>query len=220
MTFEQVVRSSDEVIAIDGYNFSEADKETLTIGTDENVINLYYTKKSDLDYIVNYLEKDSNKVLHEPKVQGNMIFEQVVNAEDEVIPIDGYNFSEADKNTLTIGIGENVINLYYTKRTDLSYIVHYYEEGTTNKVADDKNVSDQTFGSRVTETAVDVIGYNKVNPVEKSIDITTGTNEIIFYYAKRTDLAYCIFYRELNTEEVLAQDKLVENQRFGDVVHE
>ena len=45
MTFESVVNSADEKIDINGYNFDSYDKDTLTIGTGENVINLYYTKR-------------------------------------------------------------------------------------------------------------------------------------------------------------------------------
>ena len=34
--------------------------------------------------------------------------------------------------------------------------VHYYEEGTTNKVADDKIVNNQTFDATVEENAKDI----------------------------------------------------------------
>ena len=69
MTFEAVVTSADEVIEIDGYNYDSVDKDTLTIKTgDDNVINIYYTKRNDLSYKVNYLEKGTNKAIHEQKV--------------------------------------------------------------------------------------------------------------------------------------------------------
>ena len=91
------------------------------------------TKKNDLSYTVNYLEKDTNKVLHDQKVQDGMTFESTVNSADEKIDIDGYNYNSVDKEKLVIGTRENVINIYYTKRNDLSYTVNYLEKGT-NKV--------------------------------------------------------------------------------------
>ena len=74
MTFEDVITSSDEVIDIDGYNYDSVDKDSLTITTGENVINIYYIKRADLSYEVNYLEKDTNKVLHAQKNQTGMTF--------------------------------------------------------------------------------------------------------------------------------------------------
>ncbi|MFR3342332.1 MAG: hypothetical protein ACLTTE_06625, partial [Clostridia bacterium] len=97
-------------------------------GTNEHTF--YYTKRNDLSYTVNYLEKDTNTVLHEAKTVGNQIFGTIITSSDEVITIDGYNYDSVDKTTLTIGTSENVINIYYTKRTDLSYTVNYLEKDT------------------------------------------------------------------------------------------
>lgn len=87
------------------------------------MLNLYYTKRTDLSYKVNYLEKDTDKVLSPQKVKDGMTFGTVITSSDEVIKIDGYNYDSVDKDTLEIGTGDNVINIYYTKRTDLSYML-------------------------------------------------------------------------------------------------
>ncbi len=115
MTFESTVTSADEVIDIDGYNYDSVDKDTLTITTGDNVINIYYTKRTDLSYKVNYLEKDTNKVLHDQKVQNGMTFGDTVTSANEVIEINGYNYESVDKETLTITTRDNVINIYYVK---------------------------------------------------------------------------------------------------------
>ena len=112
ISFGATVTSSKEVISINGYDYNSVDKETLTITTGENVINIYYTKRNNLSYIVNYLEKDTNKVLHNPKTTGNMTFGATVTSSKEVISIDGYNYSSVDKETLTITTGEKIINIY------------------------------------------------------------------------------------------------------------
>ena len=145
-----------------------------------------------------YLEKDTNKVLHDQKVQDGMTYESTVKAEDEVIDIDGYKYDSADKETLTIGIGENVINLYYTKRTDLSYTINYYWNHTTDKVAESETVLNQTFDSVIvygTNGGENVVGPKQIEgytvvpmPENATITITTGTNEINFYYYKNVKL--------------------------------
>ena len=207
-TFGAVVTASvtnnaiEKPEAIDGYNCVEVDKETLTIGTSTNEINFYYTKRNDLSYTVNYLEKDTNNVLHTAKTVESQTFGTVVTASvtndaiEKPETIDGYKCVEVNKETLTIGtdISKNVINFYYTKRNDLSYTVYYKEQGTENELADAKVVDSQKFGDVVTENAIDIDGYNKVNPTSADITITTGKNEYTFYYTKRNDLSYTVNY--------------------------
>ena len=190
-TFGAEITSASEKIDIDGYNYDSVEpEEKLTIGTGENVINLYYTKQTNLSYKVNYLEQGTTNVLHEQKVQGEMTFDDVVKSEDEVIEINGYNYASADKETLTIGTGENVINLYYTKRTDLSYTVNYYWNGTTEKVADSKTEENQTFEDVIIEAPKLIEGYTPISLERQELIITTDDNDntITFYYYKNVKL--------------------------------
>ena len=71
----------------------------------------------------------------------------------------------------------------------MSYTVYYKEQGTEKELAGAKVVDDQTFGDVVTENAIDIDGYNKVNTTSTDITITTGKNEHTFYYTKRKDLS-------------------------------
>ena len=216
MTFESVVTSTNEVINIDGYNYDSVDKATLKITTGENVINIYYIKRNDLSYTVNYLEKDTNKVLHEQKIQDGMTFESVVTSSNEVIDIDGYKYDSVDKDTLTIGTGENVINIYYTKRDDLSYKVNYLEKGTNKVLHDQKTVENKTFGETIISTDEKIVidGYNYDSVDKDSLTITTGENVINIYYTKKTDLSYTVNYLEKDTNEVLHNQKIQGGMTF------
>ena len=194
MTFEDVITSEDEIITINGYNYDSADKESLTIGTGENVINLYYTKRTDLSYTVNYLEKTTNKVLSNAKTVSKVTFKTTIKASDVKIDINGYNYDSADNTSIVIGTGSNVINLYYTKRTDLSYTVNYLEKDT-NKVLHEAKVKDgMTFDAKVTSSdeVIKVDGYNYNSVDKETLTITTSSNVINIYYTKRTDLSYTV----------------------------
>ena len=83
-----------------------------------------------------------------------------------------------------------MLTLYYTKRTDLSYTVNYYWNGTTEKVADSKTVNDQTFEAEVTEHPVEAEGYTPVStdPKTITIDADSTKNVITFYYYKNVTL--------------------------------
>ena len=133
----------------------------------------------------------------ESQTFGTVVTASVTNdAIEKPETIDGYKCVEVNKETLTIGtdISKNVINFYYTKRNDLSYTVYYKEQGTEKELANAKVVDGQKFGNVVTENAIDIDGYNKVNPTSADITITTGTNEYTFYYTKRNDLSYTVNY--------------------------
>ena len=216
MTYLSTVISSDEVIDIDGYNYDSVDKDSLTITTGENVINIYYTKRNDLSYTVNYLEKDTNKVLHEAKTQGGMTFKNVVVSSNEVITIDGYNYDSVDKDSLTITTGENVINIYYTKRNDLSYKVNYLEKGTNTVLHSQKVVNNVTFESIIdsSDEVITINGYSYDSVDKESLTITTGENVINIYYTKVTGLSYTVNYLEKDTDEVIYPQKVQGEMTF------
>lgn len=108
----------------------------------------------------------------------------------------GYEFSGWTTSDATVGsdgsftMPSNKVTLTgsWTLRSDLSYTVHYYWNGTNDKVAEDKVVESQTFNTIVTEKPATVPGYTPVSADSKTITIRTGTNEITFYYYKNVTL--------------------------------
>ena len=186
-TFGNVV--TENAIDIDGYNKVNPTSADITITTGTNEHTFYYTKRNDLSYTVNYLEKGTNNVLHEAKTVGNQTFGTIITSSDEVITIDGYNYDSVDKTTLTIGTSENVINIYYTKRTDLSYTVNYYYNGELKHSVtfDNMEYLDKISGVKempkyngVTYTKYD-LKTSSANGLLPLI-IGTGSNYINVYY--------------------------------------
>ena len=184
--FESVIKSSDEAIEIDGYNYAYPDKAELVIGVNENVINIYYTKVTGLSYTVNFLEKGTGKILFSPDIQGDNTFGDIIKTSSRIIEIDGYNYDSCDKEELIIGTGENVINIYYTKRNDLSYEVNYLEKDTNKVLKQKKIVENQTFETKINivDEIIEINGY-EYNSVDKE-ELTIGVKENIIniYYTK------------------------------------
>ena len=182
--FETVINGRNEVITIDGYVFNSVNPEKLVIDVENNVINIYYTKRTDLSYTVNYLEKDTNVVLNQSKEVNNVEFETVINGRNEIITIDGYVFNSVNPEELTIGTDSNVMNIYYTKRTDLGYTVNYLEKDTNKVLNQSKEVNNVEFNAVInaSDEIITIDGYvfNSVNPEE--LTITTGSNVINIYY--------------------------------------
>ena len=203
----------------DGFTFDESKTENKDSTVPDNnnlVVKLYYTRRNDLSYTVYYKEQGTEKELAGAKVVDGQTFGNVVT--ENAIDIDGYNKVNPTSADITITTGTNEHTFYYTKRNDLSYTVYYKEQGTEKELAGAKVVDGQTFGNVVTENAIDIDGYNKVNPTNANITITTGTNEHTFYYTKRTDLSYTVNYLEKDTNTVLHEAKTVGNQTFGTII--
>ncbi|MCL1974723.1 MAG: hypothetical protein FWG61_01010, partial [Firmicutes bacterium] len=106
----------------------------------------------------------------------------------------------------TIVMGNDDINLYavWAPKTGLYYEVYYLEQGTNKILAAKKVVDEQTFGTVITENAIDITGYNKVAPTSATITIAEEGNIINFYYTARNDLSYEVNYLEQGTNKVLA----------------
>ena len=205
----------------DGFTFddSKTENKDATVPDNNNlVVKLYYTRRNDLSYTVYYKEQGTENELADAKVVDGQKFGDVVT--ENAIDIDGYNKVDPTSGNITITTGTNEYTFYYTKRNDLSYTVYYKEQGTENELADAKVVDGKTFGDVVTENAIDIDGYNKVNPTSAEITITTGKNEYTFYYTKRADLSYTVYYKEQGTENDLADAKVVDGQTYGNTVTE
>ena len=88
--------------------------------------------------------------------------------------------------------GQNVtLTGSWTIRSDLSYTVNYYWNGTEEPVAPSKTVDGQTFGARITDTdevPISVDGYTALKNQTCDLTIGTGTNVINFYYYKNVTL--------------------------------
>lgn len=125
--------------------------------------------------------------------KGNVVYSSVklgsnTPAAPAVTPDDGYEFTGWNP-TIAETVTEDVTyTAQYKIKDNLSYTVHYYWNGTNDKVAEDKTVDSQTFNETVTETPVPVNGYTPVSADSKTITIGTGTNEITFYYYKNVTL--------------------------------
>ncbi|MBC8588582.1 InlB B-repeat-containing protein, partial [Paratissierella segnis] len=134
---------------------------------------------------------------------------------------EGHNFKEwntkADRSGASYQPGAEIIvdnlnttnELYaiWEKKADISYTVNYLEKDTEKVLATAKTVENKTFGEEVTETAIEIEGYNKVEPIEVAIELGVEENVINFYYTARTDISYTVNYLEEGTNEVLSPAK-------------
>lgn len=100
---------------------SDANKNSYTYDaktvTADITVTVTTKKRTDLSYTVKYVDKDTNAEIRQSETTSNQQFEAEIDvASMDKLPITGYTYnscSPTDK--LTIGTGENVIILYYTR---------------------------------------------------------------------------------------------------------
>lgn len=166
----------------ENYKFEKVENCPLTIGESENVIRVYYVKNV-FTLTIHYLYADGSTAAAdhvESLMQGT-----AYNVPSH--PISGYtvNKETVSGSMPAKDVTETVI---YTKRSDLSYTVNYYWNGTDTKVKESKNVDGKTFQESVTESPVTIEGYTPVSNDTATITIGVENNVINFYYYKDVKL--------------------------------
>lgn len=137
--------------------------------------------------------KGAHGSLADQNTDGNVVYSSVklgsaTPKAPDVTPDDGYEFTGWDPTVAKTVTEDVTYTAQYKIKDDLSYTVHYYWNGTNDKVAEDKTVDGKTFNETVTEKPATVPGYTPVSADSKTITIGTGTNEITFYYYKNVTL--------------------------------
>lgn len=168
----------------ENYKFEKDENCPLTIGVNENenVIRVYYVKNV-FTLTIHYLYTDGSTAAAdhvESLMQGT---EYSVTSH----PIPGYTM---DKPTVSGSMPAKDVTetVIYTKRSDLSYTVNYYWNGTDTKVKESKKVDGKTFQESVTESPVTIEGYTPVRNDTATITIGVENNVINFYYYKDVKL--------------------------------
>lgn len=100
----------------------------------------------------------------------------------------------------------------FSEPTAVTYTVHYYKKGTTQKIADDR-VNSVMIGTTVTEKAkmgtelnlLDAALQNKYYPTNTStsVIINKGNQEIIFEYTEATSVQYTVYYQDANGNNLI-----------------
>ena len=129
-------------------------------------------------YTVNYLEKETNNVLHEAKADGSRNYGTAISSNAEIINIKGYKYESSNDITIT-EVEENVINIYYVideaQTKEVSYKVEYYMSG--EEVTEDEQT--------VTKT-VQVLRPDELNVEKENINLV---DKYIGYKLEKTEPA-------------------------------
>ncbi len=149
----------------------------------QNIIRVYYVKRTDLIYKVNFLEDGTNRVLNPPTVVKNATYMDVINAEEVKIEIPDYEYVRADPESITVDVTEKELNLYYKKKIG-KVVIKYLEKGSEDQLHEPDEIENEV-GERydVSDKKLDIDDYIFAE-VQGNVEgkIIDGTIEVIFYY--------------------------------------
>ena len=226
----------DKDLPTDWYPTNDKADITYTDVSDESVTKTITTSaevywvQETYKYRVNYYKDSVNGTL-----LGTSEDEAVKNAKINASDIDinkykptGYGNGTIDTDMPYTITGENdVINVVYKKRNDLSYTVEYYKE--QNKISNDNDntVNNQTFGDKVQEAEIDknkykpLLGY-KDGTIETDMpyEIKEEDNVIRVCYVKRDDMSYTVKYLDKANDEELLNSEVRDGKTFEEVYTE
>ena len=207
----------------------------LTIGLENNVINVLYTKNS-YKYVVKYFyenvtySNDSDRFTEDESLRSSnnvALFGDKITQYTPQLK-NGFTFYKVDPTELVISEVEedNVINVYYVRNNYQFVIKHLYQniDGGYN-VNDEYTVNGTAkYNEVINSSAYDkhvLDGYifNKVEPESLTISGDNSANEIKFYYNLRSDLSYTVRYYKDSVSDINLIDSMqFINQTFGTVV--
>ena len=199
-----VVTERFEVIL--GYMPDAFQKRLVVTAEGENILIFYYTRDTKHAYykITHYTQNTDGKTWTEyASSQAVGDIGTTYKADDMDIP--GFTYDPSVEGTLTSGVlTENglELKLYYV-RNSYPYQVRYLEKDTGNVLAHAKD-GNGLYGQVISESAIEIDGYDKVDPTNVSISIRIETpdddgkvearlNMITFYYTEQTvDIEYVV----------------------------
>ncbi len=152
----------------EGYSLTSVNPTTRKIvisSSEENVIRVYYERNS-YDYEVHYFfNGNEDESLIERK---SAKYNDVINTYTDKVKT-GYKLQNTENLPLTIGVENNIINVYYvtdnTQTKELSYTVEYYKNG--KKEENDTQVVKQT--KQVLESDTLTVEKGKINVTNKYV---------------------------------------------------
>ena len=194
----------------EGYSLTCVNPTTRKIvisSSEENVIRVYYERNS-YDYEVHYFfNGNEDESLIETK---SAKYNDVINTYTDKVKT-GYKLQKTENLPLTIGVENNVINVYYvtdnTQTKELSYTVEYYKDGKkvendTQKVTETKQVLESdtlTIKKGEINVTNKYVGYKfeKTNP-ETIPNYINDKGVIKVYYvfdeSQTKELSYTVEY--------------------------
>jgi uncharacterized repeat protein (TIGR02543 family) len=202
---------TEYAVSVTGYTPNYPYSTGGVLNATNNIFVLYYST-DPVSYTVHYYLDGTTTSVYPDKIVSDQTLGSWVM--EYAVGVMGYTPHYPYFTSGALNATGNVFVLYYSANTNIEYVVHYYLEGTSTKVADSKNMTGQTMGSLAIELPVSVVGYTANYPYVFGMLNATG-NVFVFYYSANTNIVYTVHYYLENTTTKVADSKNMTGQTMG-----
>lgn len=173
--------------------FATPDKVTVSIGTGENNVNVYYARNAYPWSVFHYLQNvnangyDLNTTDSGTALYGSKVF----------VPAKAYTgFSSPDGQTITIGTENNNVSLHYSRKSYMWTASHYKQNVACNgyDLAEAESGT-ALYGSVISVSSKSYTGF--ASTANKTITIAAANNTIRFDY-KRNSYSFVVRHYQQN----------------------
>ena len=207
LPYGSIINATTKKITIDKYQYDHVDKESLTIGTGSNIMNLYYTKKTG-KVIIKYLNKaDDSEISQSEEITGKV--DTSYNTESKKKTIEGYDYDSVIGDTEGT-IGENDITVIYYYKKKVTLTINHYQAGTTIpiKLANNSDAISEVRNLHqndeyVTSEADKAEYYELVNVIGDTSGTMGSSNKVVTYYYRIKSYPYTINYLDIDTNNAI-----------------
>ncbi len=197
-----------------GY-FPESSSHSITMDINgNNEYTFVYVEKADVNYTVRYLEKGTNKVLHDEK--HGITKDAVITEKFEVVS--GYRPDAYQKRlVLSAEENENVITFWYEKDNEHApvQIIHWTQNIAGNGYTEYQSSTDLNgvIGKTYSEDPLDMSGFNYNGTKSNASGELTAAGLVLNLYYDRIEYPYEFRFLEQGTDKKLA-DPVTSNARY------
>ena len=170
--FGETITASTTEYKPEGYKF-EGTAPSMVIKVSGNVIDVIYVKDI-FGYTINYYRDSKSEENFLGKIEDTAEFGTTITASITEYKPEGYKFNGTAP-SMVIKVSGNVIDVIYTKRTDLTYTVNYYYNGTKEISVP---FSNQTYLAAISYVDAKAT-YNDVTYEEYDRTTSNGTMPLI-----------------------------------------
>ena len=171
---------------------------------------MYYTKKDAVVNVHYYEEGTTNKVSEDTSIEGK-VFDEYETEEADDIP-DKYELVAEPENKTGEMTEEPIEVIYYYRKKATKVIVHHYEEGTVNALADDEIKEGTVDKPYTTSPSEDVDGKYELcedlYPTNAEGNMTLDTIEVIYYYRLKPSSVVIKYVDEITGEEIADRESI------------
>ena len=167
-----------------------------------------------------YKDADTGATIAEDYNTTAKVTDEDFNFSSLKVSIDGYTYDHADPASVKVEKNRTKEVILYYKKGTFPYTVRYLEADTNKELHTEKSSAGE-YGSTVTESAIDIDGYELADNAQEQQSIQLGTegNVITFYY-KKAPASYTVNYYWNGTTSKVADSKTVETCYVNDEVTE